>query len=48
MIYLYIFGIAVIMYFSVCVRVAVFHPFNTVTYAVRDFVKWFKYKEWRI
>ncbi len=32
--------------FSVCFRVAVFHPVDTVRYAVKDFIKYIKYRRW--
>lgn len=32
---------------SVCFRVAVSHPINTVKYAITDFIKWIKYRRWR-
>lgn len=48
MAYLYIFVIALVMYFSVCVRIAVFHPFKTVYNLVKDLIKYIRYKEWRV
>lgn len=47
MIYLYLLGIAVLMYFSVCFRIGILHPFKTIYYSVRDTIKYFKYKQWR-
>ena len=40
-------GIGLLCLFSVCFRVALFHPFKTVYYAVADCLKWMKFKQWR-
>lgn len=40
--------LAVACVLSVCVRLAVFHPFKTVHNAVVDCLKWMKYKKWNI
>ena len=48
MIYIYIFLIIVIMYFSICVRLAILHPIKSIYNAIKDFIKYIKYKEWRV
>lgn len=47
MLYIWFFVIVVACCLSVCVRVALFHPFLTITYAVKDFIFWIRYKKWR-
>ena len=47
MIYLIIFAVSVACFLSVCVRVVLLHPVNTVRYAVTDTYKYIKYKKWR-
>lgn len=48
MIYIYLFILIVIMYFSICVRLAVLHPIKSIYNATKDFIKYIKYKEWRV
>lgn len=47
MIFILFIIIAVVCWLSVCVRLAVRHPVLSVYYAVRDFIKWLRYCEWR-
>ena len=46
MIYLYIFGIAMLCFCSVCFRTGLLHPFQSVRYFVADSLKWMKRKRW--
>lgn len=46
MIILFIIAILFACVLSVCVRVALMHPFKTVFYAARDTYKYFRYKKW--
>lgn len=46
MIIFYIFGLALLIYFSVCVRVALFHPILTCKYSAKDIVQYIKYRQW--
>lgn len=48
MLYLVFFVVCVACALSVIVRVVLSHPFKTVFYAVKDLVKYFRYKQWRI
>lgn len=48
MIYLVLIGIGIACWLSVCVRVALFHPIKTVTYAVKDLIDYIRFKKWRI
>lgn len=48
MIYLFIFGIALLCFLSVCFRIALFHPFKTVYYTIVDCLKWMRYKQWDV
>lgn len=45
--YLCFFIIVAACCLSVCVRVALSHPFNAIFYAVKDFINWIRYKRWR-
>ena len=47
MIYIFLFALCVTCYLSVCVRVVLLHPVNTIRYAVTDTYKYIKYKKWR-
>lgn len=38
--------LVVAMFMSLCVRCAIFHPLKTITYAIKDFYKWLRYKRW--
>lgn len=46
MILLVLFGIALLLYLSVCFRVAFFHPIKTIRYAIKDPFLYFKHKEY--
>ncbi len=47
MIYFYIIGFIILMVCSIRFRVAVCHPFVTIYYAVKDFIKYVRFKEYR-
>lgn len=47
MIYIYLFVLFFIMYFSVCFRTAIFHPLKSIFYVFKDIIKYFRFKEWR-
>lgn len=47
MLWIIVFIVFVACCLSVCVRVVLMHPVNTVKYAIRDIYKYFKFKEWR-
>lgn len=46
MIYVILFAIPLFLWLSVCFRIAVFHPFKTVYYAIKDFVLYFLHKQY--
>lgn len=46
MIYLIFFAIIVLMYFSVCFRIAVFHPVATVFNTLKDIPNYIRYRQW--
>ena len=46
MLYIVIFVFAILCFVSVCFRVVISHPVKSVRYAIIDFIKWFRYKQW--
>lgn len=48
MLYLIMIGIGLMCLFSVPFRVFILHPFKSVFYAVKDCLKWMRYKLWRV
>lgn len=46
MLYIIIFVFAILCFVSVCFRVVISHPVKSVRYAITDFIKWFRYKQW--
>lgn len=48
MIWFLYFGIFMLLCFSVCARVMVFHPFQTIKYIFKDLVTYLHFKKWRI
>lgn len=36
-----------LLFFSVTLRVILFHPFKSVYYSISDFIKWLRYFKWR-
>lgn len=47
MVYLVLLAFIVMMYFSVCFRIAVLHPFATIFNLIKDLPNYFIYKKWR-
>ena len=46
MIYVILFAIPLFLWLSVCFRIALFHPFKTVYYAIKDFILYFLHKQY--
>ena len=47
MIYIYAFIFGFLFVISLRFRIAVCHPFATIYYAIKDFIKYIRFKEWR-
>ncbi len=47
MLYLILFIVVVACCMSVTVRVTLSHPYEVVTYGIKDLIKYFRYKQWR-
>ena len=46
MLYIIIFGFVILCFVSVCFRVIITHPGKSFRYAITDFIKWVRYKQW--
>ncbi len=46
--FIWLCGFALLLYLSVCVRIAVSNPFSVLFYGCKDFIRWLKFKKWRI